>query len=279
MSAVSRAVENRLWRNLHKVFEKVILGLANGKEYVDKDFEITDKLRDFMNSKELNAVLQSQIMNMVVDVKDSSARELRKSAIGSSHSRMIYEKIQEEMQGRVGDLVREIVNNDVMFAKSMPREWAEFARKHVLEQTMKGIRPEIIMQELQRMLPKHIKTNLKLFARTEAAKANAAIVQARAENAGIKAYIWRSVSDERTRKSHLNMDGVIVFYNDPPSPEELSGEKSYGRYHAGATYNCRCFQEPIVDIRFLPNVVRVYHNGRIQSMGKRQMEQRYGKVA
>ena len=128
-------------------------------------------------------------------------------------------------------------------------------------------------------MPEHITKNLKCIARTECAKANAAIVQARAEALGIRAYIWHSVGDERTRDAHRAMNGILVFYDDPPNPEAMFGGNGYGNYHAGNTFNCRCHQAPVVDISFLPDVVRVHSHGSITSMTKDQILKRYGKIA
>ena len=65
-------------------------------------------------------------------------------------------------------------------------------------------------------------------------------------------------------------DDVIVFYNNPPAPEELIGKKSQGHYHAGGIYNCRCYEEPVLDIDDVSWPHKVYHAGRIQRMSKKQ---------
>ena len=64
------------------------------------------------------------------------------------------------------------------------------------------------------------------------------------------------------------MDGVVVSWNDPPSPEKLVGEKAYGEYHAGETFNCRCYPEPILDVDDVNFPAKVYRRGRIQTMKK-----------
>lgn len=59
----------------------------------------------------------------------------------------------------------------------------------------------------------------------------------------------------RVRKSHRIMEGVLVNWNMPPSPERLAGEKDVGNYHAGNIWNCRCYPEPLIsvdDIRWPP---------------------------
>ena len=71
------------------------------------------------------------------------------------------------------------------------------------------------------------------------------------------------------------MEGVLVNWNDPPSPEKLVGEKPVGNYHAGNIWNCRCYPEPVVEPDWLPNRVKVYHDGQIEAMGKLQFIERF----
>lgn len=69
------------------------------------------------------------------------------------------------------------------------------------------------------------------------------------------------------------MEGVLVNWNEPPSPEALAGEKSVGNYHAGNIWNCRCYPEPLIEIDDISWPHKVYTNGKIQTMGKMQFEQ------
>ena len=106
-------------------------------------------------------------------------------------------------------------------------------------------------------------------ARTEVSKAQSALIRTRAEILNIQWYIWRTSQDERVRNSHKDMEGVLVSWKDPPSPEQLSKSKyQYGKYHAGDIFNCRCYAEPIVDIRFVKFPCKVYCNGRMIKMKK-----------
>jgi hypothetical protein len=60
------------------------------------------------------------------------------------------------------------------------------------------------------------------------------------------------------------MDGVLVNWSDPPSPETLAGEKSEGTYEAGEIYNCRCYPEPLVSTKQISWPHKAYFGGRIQ---------------
>lgn len=95
--------------------------------------------------------------------------------------------------------------------------------------------------------------------------------KATCEEIGIPAYIWRTCEDQRVRKSHANLEGVIIFWDDPPNPEELIGEQSLlGEYHSGECEGCRCYPEPIVDLDFVEWPSAVYYQGKIQKMTKKK---------
>lgn len=196
-----------------------------------------------------------------------------------TQSKELYRLINNEMNGPVGGRVWELVSENVNFIKTIPDHWKQYAVEYAYRETFRGKRPEQIEEDLRKRLPEYCLKNLKCVARTESAKVNAEIVQARAEMCHISAYIWRCVEDERSRDSHIKMDGILVFYNDPPNPEALFGGHSYGAYHAGNTFNCRCFQEPVVDVRFLPDNVRVHDHGQIIVMTKAQLIKRYDLAA
>ena len=81
----------------------------------------------------------------------------------------------------------------------------------------------------------------RLIARTETAKINAALTQARSEALGISCYEWLSALKDTTRESHAEMHEQIVDYDNPPTLDEPEGE-----YHAGEAPNCFCWQNPCV---------------------------------
>jgi hypothetical protein len=59
------------------------------------------------------------------------------------------------------------------------------------------------------------------------------------------------------------MDGVLINWNDLPSPELLKGMKNEGRYGPGEIYNCRCFPAPLIELKYLEWPMKVYQNGHI----------------
>jgi SPP1 gp7 family putative phage head morphogenesis protein len=276
MYHVTRAEEMKLYRALRKLFLQMIEDVRKGSGLLNG---VSERVRTFMQSDEVDRYLTKVIKTMSMTIRNSSARSWREAASRGHRGPEIYNLIKNEMHGPVGERVWAIIADNAAYIKTLPQEWARFANQYAAREAMRGKRPEQVEAELRAFIPAHMQKNLKTIARTECAKANATIVQARAEMCGIKAYFWRAMADERTRSGHAKLDGVLVFYDDPPSPEALVGERSYGKYHAGNTFNCRCYQEPVVDVSFLPDVVSVYSDGKIYTTSKGALLRKFGNVA
>ena len=277
MPAVRRSDERKFWKGLCILFRGVIGEAKKGQGFLNG---LTEGAMRFIKPGLMDQEVERLVSEMVNNQRKQSALSWRQKAALSRNGKKFISLIQKEMKGPVGERVLELIEENSQLIRTLPDEWARYASEYAFRMAMKGERPEVIEAKLRKIMPEHITKNLKCIARTECAKANAAIVQARAEACGIRAYIWRCVRDERVRDAHRQMDGILVFYNDPPNPEALfGGARPYGNYHAGNTYNCRCFQEPVVDIRFLPGSIRVHDHGSIRMMTRAQIEQKYGKIA
>lgn len=278
MPAVRKSDENRFLRKLRGIFRNPFEDKRN-PGWLEA---VKQKLQSIFGTKKSETELRKAVTEMVKTEREQSAKSWQEAVTQGTNSRELYLLIKNEMKGPVGQRVAQLVAENVQYIKTVPREWAEYIEQYVYREALKGKRPEEIEKELRKVLPEHCWRNLKCIARTECGKVNAAIVEARADMCGIKAYFWRCVKDERSRDAHVRMDGIVVFYNDPPNPEALfpsKGTRAYGYYHAGNTFNCRCFQEPIVSMDMLPDSIRVHYHGQILTMGKREFKKRFGKIA
>lgn len=275
MFGVRKSTERKFWQGLVKGFQRAI----NRAKGAGSSGDLISWLRSFLPSQREDKLLRHVVSTMVKTEQKETANSWKEAAARAGRGPELFREISKEMQGPVGNRVAEIIAQNAKLIQTIPQEWADYVVQYVQRESMKGRRPEDIENELRKILPERMQKNLKVIARTECAKANAALVQARAEHLKIRAYIWRSAKDERTRDAHRAMEGILVFYNDPPNPEALFGGKPYGNYHAGNTFNCRCYQEPVVSIDMLPDVVRVHDHGSILELTKRQIRQRYGKIA
>ena len=261
MFRVPKSLENLFGRKLFSAFQNLVNKIVKGKQPVEKT------LREFVFSKEADEYIDSTISRMINEQRVGSARTWREYALRRSEiGKEIYNYLKNEMKSSVGRRVSELVSANSLYIKSLPQEWAEYASKFAFEQTIKGKRPEWIEAELRKVIPEKMQKNLKVIARTESAKANAAIAQARAEDIGLPCYIWRTCDDERVRHSHQMMKGVVCFWNNPPAPE------GQDHYHPGGTYNCRCYAEPIIDSRELDGkVFHVWVGDGMRRMSKKQL--------
>lgn len=139
----------------------------------------------------------------------------------------------------IGGVVKLLHNRQVELIKSLPLEAGLRAQKLAQEAAIGGRRADEVAAELLRT-ESVTESRAMLIARTEIAKSNAAITQARAEYVGATHYIWRTAEDGDVRESHAQMNGNVYRFDDPP---EVEGE---GKHGPGEIYNCRCYAEPIV---------------------------------
>ena len=76
------------------------------------------------------------------------------------------------------------------------------------------------------------------------------------------------------------MANVLVFWGEPPAPEDLfpnyseSGKRqknTLGHYHAGCCPNCRCVAMPVVSVSDIEFPAKIYMGGAIRKIGKREL--------
>jgi SPP1 gp7 family putative phage head morphogenesis protein len=111
----------------------------------------------------------------------------------------------------------------------------------------------------------------KLIARTETAKLQTALVEDRAKNLNSVVYKWLSSNDNRTRQSHKDMNGVIVFWRDKLEEKPLLDDM-YG--NAGEFPNCRCSPELVLDESDLTSTnykVYDYKTHKVVNLTKQQL--------
>lgn len=220
---------------------------------------------------------ESLAQNMAARVLRSNARSWRSAARKASNGRIIHEALRKELQGPVGHAVRQIILENSRLISSLPSDIAEKTALYIGKRQSEGVRSTAISQELRRKLPDMAASRIRLIARTEVAKSETAITQARAENIGVDWYEWKSAEDTRVRRSHRKMDGVVCAWADPPSPERLIGEPSpAGTYAPGEIYNCRCNALPLIDLDEVHWPHKVFSGGQIRSMTRAQFARMAG---
>ena len=169
------------------------------------------------------------------------------------------------------DMMAKVILTNLQMIKSIPQEVLKVSEHKYVETLINQVGTNKLPRgSFQKLLEKHGAKNAKVIARTETAKLQSAIVQNRATTLGSVAYIWRSSNDIRTRPSHREMNGVVVFFRDPM--EKPLRDKMRG--NAGEFPNCRCTLFPIFDEDDLTKSsykVYDYRNDTIITMTQKQL--------
>ncbi len=234
--------------------------------------EIIRTLNRLYASDQYRELSNDLAKKFVTLANSTDAKTWRDAAKGGSINPKFIKTMTNNLYSNIGVMVDMKVMENAHFIKTLPLNVAEHITQYVKTETYKSIRASEISKELQKKVSTYSKARADLIARTESSKAMTALTEARAKDFGVNWYQWRTADDARVRNSHKHMEGVIVRWDDPPSPEELKGEKSIGKYNAGNVFNCRCYPSPLVTLNRVKWPAKVYYQGRIQIMTQEQFE-------
>lgn len=264
----SRRIENEYLKTLYTLcdmFRKIAQSVGGDQALY------MQRMNQFQNSYQYEKYIMSAVKRMVTPIADINAKTWREAARKSTRGRFLYDLLMEELQQGKGILINDQLLENAALIKTLPNDIAEKVVKDIADEALKGKRARSIEKIIMQETDKHSRASARLIARTEVAKTQSALTRVRAQSLDMQWYVWRTALDgNRVRPSHRLMEGVLVNWNDPPSPESLAGEKSAGNYHAGNVWNCRCFSEVLVDIDDVKWPHKVYRNGQIQMMSKRE---------
>lgn len=252
----STAAEQDFYRQLKKVAR------ASGhivEQHVDRGARIAneramqEELKAYAKKIEPWAARQSAKMLEQVQKSNKRAYQNKSKTIGTELRLGVAEQ-------EVGRAAMALLNEQVALIKSIPIEAGLRAQKIAYQAVLAGTRAEAnedTIAELERELgltTEVATSRAYLIARTETARANAAINQSRAMAVGSGLYRWHNSGDEAVRHSHEDyrgepakgyksgkLQGKIFRWDDPPKLDDgMTG-------HPGTFPNCRCFAEPVFD--------------------------------
>jgi uncharacterized protein with gpF-like domain len=278
-----------LWKpkqRIEKAYQRSITNLLNSVwdnvRNITDPLEIEQTIRNIVSSKVFKVYAESAAMKMVTGLFTDNGRTWRQASKANMQGKLIHEMLKKQLAGSVGVGVQQQIDRNARLISTLPLDVAQQVTNHIKERSLAGKRASTIAEEIQQMFPGSSKASAALIARTEVSKTSTALTMVRSENIGIRWYVWRAVGhtdrgngkygDGRVRKSHANMDDVLVPWSSPPSPESLIGIRSAGHYHAGEIWNCRCYAEPLIELEYLSWPHKVYYGGRIVTMSRKQFE-------
>jgi SPP1 gp7 family putative phage head morphogenesis protein len=226
------------------------------------EIEYSRKLRSV--ARQVGHIVQGFAPNGIVKNQDALLTALRKyaemitpwaKAVGSKMLDDIArrdESMWAEMSQQVGrnlkaeieytptgKLMAEALNEQVRLITSLPLEAAERVHNLVMIGLTDSGRAKQIAADIMET-GKVTQGRANLIARTEVARTATELTKARATQAGVTHYIWKTAGDADVRSSHKHMNNKVVAFNSPPEVEP-------GKfYHAGSFPNCRCYPEVII---------------------------------
>lgn len=264
------SVENEFRRALKKLV-KIFADLAEESEGDTAEYQ--KKMSAFQQSSAFKRYINATVRRMVVGTNGARNRTWRAAARKAMKGDRVYKLFRESFSAVQKEMISKQVEENARLIRTLPEDIAGKVTRNIADLALRGMRSAEIAKRLKHYTEKHSRASINLIARTETSKTSTALTRVRSEALGVRGYIWRTALDGlRVRKSHRIMEGVLVFWDNPPSPELLVGEKYVGRYHAGEIWNCRCYPEPVIDLDDLHFPVKVYLHNTIQKMSKVELE-------
>ena len=249
------------FRGLRSFVDELLDGINDINSY-------SKRLQEIATDPQFDQLANEAARKIVTYQANSNARTWREAMKKSSKGYKLYKSLSKELRSL--DEFNNLIAEGAYQIKTLPLNISQRIVKRIARLSIEGKRTDTIATDIKKYFPEATKASAQLIARTQIAKTYAAITESRAKKIGIQAYVWHTVGGPRVRDSHRHMNDVIVFYNEPPAPEELIGKKSAGHYHAGGIYNCRCYEEPLLDIVDVTWPHKVYHAGKITKMSRKR---------
>ncbi|HXS93041.1 MAG TPA: phage minor head protein [Candidatus Limnocylindrales bacterium] len=223
-----------------------------------------------LESQDLRNRIWELARGMATEVAKTNATSWRTAAMKTTRAREIYAALRREI-GSTGleAEINRIASRNAQLISSLPREVAGRVTARAAELFQSGARAAEVEKFIRQQGAEVAKSRIRLIARTEISRAETQLTQFRSERIGISHYQWQTAEDGRVREPHRKMNGVLVPWGDPPSPEQLIGEKStLGHYDAGCCPQCRCVALPLADLAEVRWPARVYRNGSLTRMSR-----------
>ena len=280
--APTRRIEQAFTKAMHKLMRRLIR-LVKG---IHDPANLIDTLREYAQSPDFRKYAEAAARKMITGLFRDMGRTWRQAAAHHGMGRKLYLALMQELKGSRGGRLNQLITETTFRITSLPTDLGKDVATYVERESFKGRRASDIAQEIEAMFPERTTAKANMIARTQVSYAHTNLIRSRAESLGIDWYQWKAVGGERgdgrTRHAHRKISGVLVKWTDPPAPEDLFPEytkegrkykNSLGHYHAGQCPNCRCYPAPIVDLDTLAFPARVYRNGKISIMNRKQFEQ------
>ena len=249
--ARARSIEEPFFKSMNKAFTKQNeLVDKTIKEAVENNKDVGTAVERLYN-KEMDEALKHSLANAFITGLTVGA-EHGQSLLGKKGRKEISEETRRYFNMWID-------NYGLELAQDMNDTTKKKLRKVLSEAISEGDSLQNQIKKLvaaaDEMFAEDKKWRAELIARTESCTTMNAGSTALYQSEGIELKEWISVQDDRTRDSHLIMDGVVVPIGEKfEVPATSQSEGAWMEYPgdptapAGEVCNCRCTTAPVVNI-------------------------------
>ena len=252
----SAAIEQRYYAALSVLIGRMIaeteheltrlFRTEHAEEFFAQDASVSSQARILTNAlikkySDLFASLSKPMAERFADESDKSSDIAVKSSIRQMSDDLTL-STRTISSGPLNDILSATVTENVGLIKSIPAQYLNGVQQAV----MRSITTGNGRQDLVPYLQKHKGITLRrarMIAQDQTKKAFSALSKERMQTIGLKEYEWLHTSGSRhPRKLHIQMNGNIYRYDDPPIIDEKTGERGI----PGQAINCACRMRPIL---------------------------------
>lgn len=226
--------------------------------------QLINKIKQAKSMEEVDAIIDSfSISSLSQQITNLSNSSFNKS--GKEFSAIVEAFIQNPRNKTLNLRAKNMLNrkedyeqylsafkHNISLIKDLPRDLALGMRKAYSKGT--AFRGTEFARELEERLGKRAR----VIIRTESANITSTLTQLRMQKLGLNAYIWSTSEDSRVRSAHAILDGVLFFWDDPPTIDNYQN-------HCGRFVNCRCVPLPVTSIDDIQFPVKVAESLNIQT--------------
>lgn len=148
-----------------------------------------------------------------------------------------------KMPADLEDSVKASIASNVSLIRSIQAQFAQRVESTVMTAIQMGGKGTAqVFEDLQK-IEGITDRRAKIIADDQVRKVTSSMNSARMQAAGVQEFRWiHSGGGADPRELHLELDGQIFRYDDPPVIDEKTGERGM----PGQLVNCRCVAQPIV---------------------------------
>lgn len=150
-----------------------------------------------------------------------------------------------DMPGNLQEAITAATAENVGLIRSIPQQYGERISQLVLRSVAMGGSGAQEIFEGIRHYDGLTENRAKAISIDQTRKITAVMNAERAKSVGIKKFEWiHSGGGSEPRKRHLELDGTIHSYDDPPVIDPKTGQKGL----PGFLINCRCVAAPVLEL-------------------------------